>query len=162
MAYLYGCKAKPREIRGNHGAEWCMSLTAPPTLTDSKETRHDRSICNNGLYHVNLRRGIRDIVSAVVNSNKEKEGEKEGMNEYAEASKRFRALARTAELVAHRMVTEHDRNTAVTLSVLAALGLEECAKMDKALNRMIENGSANRQAKRNPPIARGMGELNEY
>ena len=47
------------------------------------------------------------------------------LNEYAEASKRFRALARTAELVAHRMVTEHDRNTAVTLSVLAALGLEE-------------------------------------
>lgn len=78
----------------------------------------------------------------MVDSNKKKEGEKEGMNEYAEASKRFRALARTAELVAHRMVTEHDRNTAVTLSVLATLGLEERAKMDKALDRMIDEGGS--------------------
>lgn len=82
--------------------------------------------------------------------------------EYLDASNAFRAIAITAEKVAHRLTTEHSREGMTTLSVLAALGLEERDTMDKALDRMIENGSANRQAKRNPPISRSMGELNEY
>lgn len=83
-------------------------------------------------------------------------------NEYLESSRTLFAIAITAEKVAHRLSIEQNRKTAETLSVLATLGLEELDKKEKALDRMIENGSANRQAKQNPPIARGIGELNEY
>ena len=62
--------------------------------------------------------------------------------EYLDASNAFRAIAITAEKIAHRLTTEHSREGMTTLSVLAALGLEERAKMDKALDRMIDEGGS--------------------
>jgi hypothetical protein len=62
--------------------------------------------------------------------------------EYLDASNAFRAIAITAEKVAHRLTMEHSREGMTTLSVLAALGLEERDTMDKALDRMIDEGGS--------------------
>jgi hypothetical protein len=61
-------------------------------------------------------------------------------NDYLKESRRFYALAQTMELLARALKVQPDRDVAVASAVLADMAVSQLNRMDKAIDRMIEEG----------------------
>ena len=61
-------------------------------------------------------------------------------DDYVNESRRFYALAQSMELLARALRVQPDRDTAVASAVLADLALAQLGRMDKAIDKMIEDG----------------------
>ena len=66
-------------------------------------------------------------------------------NDYLKESRRFYALAQTMEMLAHALRVQPDRDVAVASVVLADMAVSQLGRMDRAIDRMIEEGGALRE-----------------
>jgi hypothetical protein len=63
-------------------------------------------------------------------------------SDYVQESRRFYALAQTMELLARALKVQPDRDVAVASAVLADMAVSQLNRMDKSIDRMIEEGGA--------------------